>query len=138
MTEDEIDYLINFERKESNVYGLPKIHKSKEISERCKLSETTYTEISTNEEISFRSIVAGPVNETHMLSNLIDILFKPITKHVKSFRSDSTVFLNKLPSTVFYDIFLVSFDVENLYSNITHELGLEAVEYWLNKHPEVI
>ena len=30
LTKDEIDYLMNFERKESNRYGLPKIHKSKE------------------------------------------------------------------------------------------------------------
>ena len=39
LKEDEIYYLINLERKESNFYGLPKIHKSKEISERCKNSE---------------------------------------------------------------------------------------------------
>ena len=138
MTEDEIYYLINFERKDSNFYGLPKTHKSKEISERCKNSDKTYIEISTNEEISFWPIVAGPVNETHRLSNLIDVLLKSMTKHVRSCIRDSTDFLNKLPSTVSYNSFLVAFDVQNLYNNITHELGLEAIEYWLNKHPEEI
>ena len=45
-------------------------------------------------------------------------------------------FFNHLPKTVSTDSYLVSFDIENLYSNITHELGLEAINYWLDKHPE--
>ena len=81
---------------------------------------------------SFRPIVAGPTNETHRLSNLIDIILKPMTKHVKSFIRDSTDFLNHLPTTVSPNSILASFDVESLYSNIPHELGLEAIEYWLN------
>ena len=114
MTEDETDFLINFLRKESNFYGLPKNHKSKEISEQCKNREKTYIEISTNEKISFRPTVAGPANETHRLSNLIDILLKPMTKHVKSFIRDSNDFLKKLPLTVSYDSFIVSLNVEIL------------------------
>ena len=136
LTEDEIDYLIKFERKESNFYGLPKIHKSKEISEQFKTNENTYIEISVTEGMNFRPIVAGPENETHRLSNFIDILLKPMVKHVKSFIRDSTDFFNHLPKTVSTDSYLVSFDIENLYSNITHELGLEAINYWLDKHPE--
>ena len=41
LTEKEVDYLVNFERKEINFYELPKIHKSKEI---CKTSESNYIE----------------------------------------------------------------------------------------------
>ena len=29
----------------------------------------------------------------------------------------------------------VSFDITSLYSNISHELGLKAINYWLNKYP---
>ena len=61
-----------------------------------------------------------------------------MTKYVKSFIRDSTDFLNHLPTTVSPNSILASFDVESLYSNIPHELGLEAIEYWLNKHPEEI
>ena len=86
--------------------------------------------------MNFRPIVAGPENETHRLSNFIDILLKPMVKHVKSFIRDSTDYLYHLPKTVSPDSYLVSFDIENLYSNITHELGLEAINYWLDKHPE--
>ena len=105
LTEDEIDYLINFERKESNFYGLPKIRKSTEISERCKNSEKTYIEISNNEEISFWPIVGRPVNETYRLSNLIDVLLKPMTEHVRSFIRDNINVLYKLPSSVSYGSF---------------------------------
>ena len=136
LTQDEIDYLIKFERKESIFYGLPKIHKSREKSEQCKTNENTYIEISVTEGMNFRTIVAGPENETHRLSTFINILLKPMVKHVKSFIRDSTDFLNHLPKTVSPDSYLVSFDIENLYSNITYELGLEAINYWLDKRPE--
>ena len=33
---------------------------------------------------------------------------------------------------------LVSFNVTSLYANLSHELGLKAIEYWLDKHPEMI
>ena len=46
-------------------------------------------------------------------------------------------FLNHLPeAAVSYDTFLVSFDVESFYSNIPHDLGLEAIKFWLEQHPE--
>ena len=46
--------------------------------------------------------------------------------------------MNKLPSTVNEDEILVTFDVVSLYSNIAHELGLKAIKYWIEKHPEEI
>ena len=30
----------------------------------------------------------------------------------------------------------MTFDVVNLYTNITHTFGLEALDYWLENHPE--
>ena len=33
---------------------------------------------------------------------------------------------------------LVSFDVTSLYTNIPLELVLKAIEYWLDKYPELI
>ena len=81
------------------------------------------------DELKFRPIIAGPSNETHRLSNL-NALSTPLTKHKTCFIRDSTDFLNQLPNTVPINSFLVSFDIENLYSNITHELGMDAIEYW--------
>ena len=28
------------------------------------------------------------------------------------------------------------FDVENLYSNISHDLGLDTIDFWIDKSPD--
>ena len=47
-------------------------------------------------------------------------------------------FLNHLPKEIQENTILVSFDVISLYTSIPHKLGLEAIEYWLNKYPTCI
>ena len=47
-------------------------------------------------------------------------------KYIKSYIKDTKDFLQKLPHEIPNDSILVSFDVESLYSNIPHDLGLEA------------
>lgn len=136
LTKKECDYLMNFECKTSNFYGLPKIHKSKEINEACALASSKYMELKPPDTLTFRPIVAGPTCETHRLSNFLDILLQPYAKHVKSFIKDTKDFLQKLPENIDVESILVSFDVENLYSNIPHELGIEAITFWLKKYPQ--
>ena len=133
LTEKERDYLLNFESKTSNFCGLPKIHKCKDT---CSISDKNYVELKALESLSFRPIVAGPTCETHRLSNLIDILLQPYTKHIKSYIKDTTDFLSKLPTSTNPDTLLVSFDVVNHYTIIPHDLGTEAIEYWLRKFPQ--
>ena len=115
LTEKECDYLLNFESKTSNFYGLPKIHKCKDA---CSVSDKNYVALKAPESLSFRPIVACPTCETHRLSNLIDILLQPYTKHIKSYIKDTKDFLSKLPTSTNPDTLLVSFDVVNLYTNI--------------------
>ena len=55
-----------------------------------------------------------------------------------SYLRDTTDFLNNIPETVPKDTILASFDIESLYSTIPHALGLEAVDYWLEKYPETL
>ena len=136
LTEKERDYLLNFESKTSNFYGLPKIHKRKDINDACSIYDKNYVELKAPESLSFRPIVTGPTCETHRLSNLIDILLQPYTKHIKSYIKVTTDFLSILPTSTNPDTLLVSFDVVNLYTNIPHDLGIEAKEYWLRKFPQ--
>ena len=138
VTRHEIDYLLNFEFKSSSFYGLPKIHKSNLIKEKCQKTYSTYLELKDPSDLKFRPIVAGPVCETHRLSNLIDLLLKPFIKHVKSYVRDDLDFLSHLPTSVNQNTLLVSFDVTNLYTSISHSLGLEAIEFWLDKYPSLI
>ena len=80
----------------------------------------------------------GPVCETHRLNNLIDILLKLFLKHVKSYVRDDIDFLQYIPKRISEDTILVSFDVTSLYTNISYELGVEAITFWLEKYPKLI
>ena len=135
MTRHEIAYLLDFDFKSSNFYGLPKIHKSDLIRNKCSEIQSDYLELKDPSDLQFRPIVAGPVCETHRLSNLIEIILKPFIKQVKSFIRDDIDFLSYIPNTVDENAILVSFNVTRLYTNISHELGLEAIKFWLEKHP---
>ncbi|CAG2209848.1 unnamed protein product [Mytilus edulis] len=138
LTDKECDYLTNFKCKSSNFYGLPKIHKSNVIRESCKNSKSECVNIPHPNDLKLRPIVAGPSCETHRLSNFLDILLKPILKHIPSFVRDDLDMLNHLPRTVCKDSIMVSFDVVNLYTTIPHEYGLTAIEFWLEKFPSEV
>ena len=138
ITRHEIGYLLNFECKQSMFYGLPKIHKSEMMRNECNKTNSEYLELFDPEDLRFRPIVAGPACETHRLSNLIDILLKPFIEKVKGCVRDDIDFLNYIPKSVPSNTLLVSFDVVNLYTNIPHELGIEAITSWQSKYPELI
>ena len=135
LTKKEITYLTNFDYKTSNFYGLPKIHKSDLIkNEICGLSNNIVN-LENPTDLVLRPIVAGPACPTHRLSHILDILLQPFIKLVDSYVRDSTDLLNKLPSKLSCSETFITFDVVSLYSNIKHDLGYEALRYWLNYYP---
>ena len=74
------------------------------------------------------------------MSNFLDLLLKPLTKHVKSNIKDNIKFLKTYKRNVTDDTVLVTFDVCILYTNILHEFGLRAIEdfvdyYWQSRNP---
>ena len=123
----------NLEEKTSQFYGLPKIHKSNAIRLACLNTESSVANITHITDLKLTPIVAGPSCLTNRLSNLFDKLLKPLVGGIPSYLKDTTDSLRKLPSTTSENTLLVSFDVESLYSNISHGLGLEALEFWINK-----
>lgn len=138
LTKKEKDYLINFNSKTSNFYGLPKIHKSKEIKYAIETQKAEYIEIPNPKDLKFRPIIAGPACPTNRLSNLTDILIQPFLQKVKSYVKDDIHFLNLLPNKTESETLLATFDVTSLYSNIPHELGKQAIKYWIQRHPEIL
>ena len=138
LTEKEKDFLTDYEYSESNFYGLPKIHKSRQIKEAIKSQCSEYIICPYPEDLTFRPIVGGPSAPTQRLSHLLDILLKPLCSGVKSYVRDDFDFLRHLPERVENNSKLVTLDVINLYSNISSSLGLEAVDYWISKNPEKI
>lgn len=130
----EQEYLTNFEPTSANFYGLPKVHKSKIVQKEVDTQVSEVISVENPEDLTFRPIVGGPASCTQRLSNFIDIILKPLCKHVKSFLRDDVDFLCNLPSNVPVGSLLVSFDVVSLYSNIETELGLEAIKYWIREY----
>lgn len=57
---------------------------------------------------------------------------------MNSFIKDDLDFLRFLPKTTADNSKLVTFDVVSLYTNIPHDLGLEAIKYWINKERNAI
>ena len=135
LMDEEIDYIKNFEYKESNFYGLPKIHKSEIICEALKNYSGDCINIHRPMDLKFRPIVAGPVSPTSRLSELIDCILKDLPCQTSSYVRDDIDFLSKLPRDLPHDtsFSLTALDVTSLYTNIDHGLGLEALKYWVQK-----
>ena len=93
LTEKEADFVTNFDYKESCFYGLPKIHKSKIIKNDVVKQNSEYITFENPDDLTFRPIVGGPVTPTQRLSNLLDIILKPLRHNVKSFVRDDLEFL---------------------------------------------
>ena len=136
ITENEKEYITNFLMKTSNFYGLPKIHKSKTITDAVTDQNNDYIKLKPPADLKMRPTVAGPISPTHRLSNFVDLILKPLCQHVPNFIRDSIDFLNKIPTNINEKTLLVSFDVISLYTSIPHDLGLTAIEHWLDKHRE--
>ena len=72
------------------------------------------------------------------MSNFLDLILKPLTKHVKSNIKDNIEFLKTCKRNVTDDTVLVTFDVCSLYTNIPHEFGLRATEYFVSNYRQNI
>ena len=138
LTKKEIDYLTNFSCKTSNFYGLPKVHKSDVITKATEEQNSEYIRVHEPEDLTLRPIVASPNCPTKRLSTFIDTIIKPLVLHIKSYIRDSIHFLQKCSITANDKTVLCTFDVKSLYKNIPHEYGLEAMNYWLDKHQDSI
>ena len=137
LTKKEKD-LTNHNSKTSNFDALPKIHKSKQIKNAVETQKSEYTEIPNPSDLKSRPIVADLSCPTSSLSKLTDILLQPFLNKIKSYIKDNIVFLNAIPEKIDPNTPITTFDVTNLYSNITHELDEQAISFWIDKHPNTL
>ena len=100
VTEKEKEYITKFTFRNSNFYGLPKIHKSETIKYMFKENQESYIHTKHPKDLKLRPIIAGPSCETHGLSNYLDILLKHFLKYVKSYVKDDIDVLQHLPKEV--------------------------------------
>ena len=132
LTKQEANYLTKFSFTTSNFYGLPKIHKSAIIAETIKIQNSECINVFEPADLKLRPIIAGPNCPTKPLSNMIDILIKPLLLHVKSYIKDNIDFLQKCSRENSETTILATFDITSLYTSIPHSYGLEAIKYWLD------
>lgn len=107
------DYFTNFKCNRNIFYGLLKVHMSETIINAWKSNTIVYINIPTPE---LRSIIADSACETHRLRNFIDILLKPLLKHIKSHIREDLDILVHPPETISETKLLVPFDVIKLYN----------------------
>uniref|UniRef100_A0A8C5M2E7 Reverse transcriptase domain-containing protein n=1 Tax=Leptobrachium leishanense TaxID=445787 RepID=A0A8C5M2E7_9ANUR len=82
-----------------------------------------------------RPIISGIQSVTSHLSQYLDILLQPLVKLIPSYLKDTMSLLQILENFKWEpDFFLVTCDVQSLYSIISHNKGCEAVRHHLNLH----
>ena len=138
LAKKEIEYLTGCQNKTSNLYGLPKAHKSKIIDNAVKNNTAEIIELQNPQDLTFRPIVAGPNCVTSKLSDFIDRILKYFLPKVKSYVKDDLEFLSKILKELIEYECLVTLDITNMYTNIDNDLGLIAIKYWLQQYPELI
>ncbi|CAJ0961173.1 unnamed protein product [Ranitomeya imitator] len=109
-------YLTNNHPVTPVIYILPKIHKNLQ-------------------NFPGRPIVASTDSILNPLSMFLEKLLTPHTKLTKSFILDTGDFLKKIRNIdiIPHNSILCTFDVNSLYTSITHDKGIEAVSLTLNE-----
>lgn len=84
-----------------------------------------------------RPIVSSIGSLTEKISAFVDHFLQPLVKTLPSYIKDSMEFLKILRNIVLPEkSFLVTRDIESLYTNVPFEGGLRATEFFLNQRKD--
>ena len=133
LTIKEYNYLSKRKRKISNLYMLPKLHKSKRINKIRKKEQCEYINVEKNIIVEANLIVIGPVYHTSGLLETLHIITKPSLTMISNIAKDSFYFKNRLDNYCPNGNALSTCNIKPLYSNIRHDLSYRAAEYWIEK-----
>ena len=85
-----------------------------------------------------RPIVGGPNSPTQGISRLLEKILTTIVSCLKTYIKDDWDFIRKLQFHIDNTCVLASYNVVSLYASIPHDLGLEAISYWIDKKRNLI
>ena len=131
-------YILNSNKKSSNFYVLPKVHKSKKIIEETNESNNICLNMQPPEDLKGRTIAGGQNSFTQGISSILEKILTPLVSCLKTYIKDDQDFIRKLPTHVDYPCVLASCDVASVYTSILHDLGLETLSYWIDKKQNLI
>ena len=134
LTKKECDYLTNFDHKPSNIYGLPKVHKCKEIIDKIALEQDECVTVVCPLSLIMGPIIAEPQCVTSRLSDFIDKILRPYLGKVKGYIRDDIDFLTKIPRVAAKTRRFLTFDISSMYTNVDNDLSQEAIKYWFEKY----
>lgn len=140
-TKPEIRAITKFAYRTTNIYGLPKIHKSKIIKDAIKDSTSTYLHLRDPLDLKFRLIFGGPKNPCSVLADLLNTVLEPIRSKVKSSLKDVYAFKKFIPKFKPEDlpfIRLYTVDVDSMYPNLDQKLGLPSMRFYLPWYKELL
>ena len=133
LTKGERNFILAEDWKEAHFYVLPKINKCQEIVEKIRSEGEIYVEMKMPETLKSRPICGGPKAVTQGASKLLDKILSPLVPQLKSYIKDEWDFVRKFPKKVDGNYKLLSCDIVALYPSIPTELGIQALEYWIDK-----
>ena len=65
-------------------------------------------------------------------------MLPPFLNKIKGNIKDNIDFLKSIPGKIDRNTLIATFDVTNQHSNIPHELGKQAISYWIEKYPDTL
>ena len=77
------------------------------------------------DDLKGRPTSGVPESPTQRLSNLIEILLKPLVPTLNTYIKDDWDFLRKLPTKIYFDSTIYSCDISSLYTSLQYLLNLE-------------
>ena len=92
-----------------------------------KETQAEYLKMPEPPSIPGRPIVGGPNCPANKLSNLMDLILKPVVYKVITYVKYSFHFLEMLQRKIDFQSTFVTFNITSHYTNISHDLGLETI-----------
>ena len=133
LTKSEKKVVLNEDWKESSFYVLPKVHKSSTISRVINEERSEYIHMDFPSDLKSRPINGDVKSVTQGLSKIIEKILTPLSTQLKTYIKDEYDFLRKFPKNIPVDSYVLTCDVTSLYTSIPHDLGLKAINYWIEK-----
>ena len=133
LTKSERKFILREDWRDAYFYVLPKINKCQEIIRKIHSEQTEYVEMNMPSTLKGRPICGGPDAVTQGASKLLDKILSPLVPHLKSYIKDEWDFVRRFPKKVEGSFKLLSCDIVALYPSIPIDLGLQALEYWIDR-----
>ena len=138
LTTAEMEFVKDPNWRSSEFYIRPKIHKCKSVLEEIEKNPQHVIDMNGAADLVGRPIIAGTHSPTRHLSDLITEILRPIVPTQTSYVKDDWDYLRKIPRNLNGKYKLFGCDIQSLYTSIPHELGLEAMEYWLERCRDLV